>query len=1261
LFETVMGVETLPFLADHRIDERIVAPGACHLAMVLSAAELALRPAVVARTSSASPTYQLADVIFPQALALTDETSRRAHLLFTPSVPQAGSTKGPSPNSTAASFQLITFVEAGSSSDSTPAIHATGTVAVHSAEKGRNMLPSPTLAALQERYTEMIPQTADQETPLQFGPAFRWLDTIWRAPADGTHGDNAGVLTQLRRPAAVPSLAGYLLHPALLDACFQTVGVAYQFRQVADELLLPFALETLLFYETAPESATAECWWCHVQPAEGAKWQIHLFDGTGQLLATIHNFELRAAPQSALQTAQVPTEWIYTLSWDAAALPPTPTSATPDRWLLVGVLGVLRDGLVQHLQATGRPVLTASADDTLRQVVMDLTATSGTLGVVYLGGLEATAAELTVATHAYQLCRGLLQLTQALLSTERAVQLWVVTQGCHPIDHEQLFGGEGATPGFTAAAMGALWGLGRTIAQEQPQVHCVCIDLETDNAAQQVGLLSQELLAPVDAAERAGQVAYRRQSRYVARLAPWQATYPSASTAEAVRLQLQEYGSLEQLAFVPLTRRPPQANEIEVVVKAVGLNFRDVLNALGLLKEYYAALGIVQPRDLGLGFEFAGQVSAVGTTVTEFAVGDRVMGLATLDGAFASYLTLPATGVVAIPDAISDEQAATLPMAFLTAWYGLVELARLQPGERVLIHAAAGGVGQAAVQIAHALGAEVIGSASPAKWEVLHQQGVAHVLNSRTFDFSAELLRLTDGAGVDVVLNSLNGDFIPHSLAALGQRGRFVEIGKLGIWSHAQMAQARPDVAYYPFDLGEAIMQDPALQTRLWKAVSARLADRTLQPLPHVRFPYHETVAAFRYMQQAKQIGKIVVSFEQAAPLVIHQDASYLITGGLGALGLHIAQQLVADGARHLILTSRHGASTAAQHTTLDALTAAGATLTLLQADMGNGDAVAELIHQCTAVAPLRGIVHAAGVLDDGVLTAQTPDRLAAVMRPKVDGAWHLHCATQTLALDFFVCFSSISALVGTPGQSNYAAANAFMDTLMQQRRRLGLPGLSINWGPWAGANGLRGMAADLQERMQAQGVTLIAPYQGRLLFRYLLEQPVAQLAVLPLQRQQSMAQLTVEAVDWRKRLADLPAGARPAQLASYLRTEIATVLGLRGEMTFDPRTRLFEFGLDSLMAVELKNRLEVRLVCNLRSTLLFDYPTLEALTGYLLQSVFNFGAETPAASGAGQPATENRLQAVTPASLEPTAIALDELSVEDLIALIAKEDQDFS
>jgi myxalamid-type polyketide synthase MxaB len=1261
LFETVIGVETLPFLADHRIDERIVAPGACHLAMVLSAAELALRPAVVARTSPASPTYQLADVIFPQALALTDETSRRAHLLFTPSAPQAGSTKGPSPNSTAASFQLITFVEAGSSSDSTPAIHATGTVAVHSAEKGRNMLPSPTLAALQERYTEMIPQTADQETPLHFGPAFRWLDTIWRAPADGAHGDNAGVLTQLRRPAAVPSLAGYLLHPALLDACFQTVGVAYQFRQVADELLLPFALETLLFYETAPESATAECWWCHVQPAEGAKWQIHLFDGTGQLLATIHNFELRAAPQIALQTAQVPTEWIYTLSWEAAALPPTPTSATPDRWLLVGVLGALRDGLVQHLQATGRPVLTASADDTLRQVVMDLTATSGTLGVVYLGGLEATAAELTVAAHAYQLCRGLLQLTQALLSTERAVQLWVVTQGCHPIDHEQLFGGEGATPGFTAAAMGALWGLGRTIAQEQPQVHCVCIDLETDNAAQQVGLLSQEFLAPVDAAERAGQVAYRRQSRYVARLAPWQATHPSASTAEAVRLQLQEYGSLEQLAFVPLTRRPPQANEIEVAVKAVGLNFRDVLNALGLLKEYYAALGIVQPRDLGLGFEFAGRVSAVGTTVTEFAVGDRVMGLATLDGAFASYLTLPATGVVAIPDAISDEQAATLPMAFLTAWYGLVELARLQPGERVLIHAAAGGVGQAAVQIAHALGAEVIGSASPAKWEVLHQQGVAHVLNSRTFDFSAELLRLTDGAGVDVVLNSLNGDFIPHSLAALGQRGRFVEIGKLGIWSHAQMAQARPDVAYYPFDLGEAIMQDPTLQTRLWKAVSARLADRTLQPLPHVRFPYHETVAAFRYMQQAKQIGKIVVSFEQAAPLVIHQDASYLITGGLGALGLHIAQQLVADGARHLILTSRHGASTAAQHTTLDALTAAGATLTLLQADIGNGDAVAELIHQCTAVAPLRGIVHAAGGLDDGVLTAQTPDRLAAVMRPKVDGAWHLHCATQTLALDFFVCFSSISALVGTPGQSNYAAANAFMDTLMQQRRRLGLPGLSINWGPWAGANGLRGMAADLQERMQAQGVTLIAPYQGRLLFRYLLEQPVAQLAVLPLQRQQSMAQLTVEAVDWRKRLADLPAGARPAQLASYLRTEIATVLGLRGEMTFDPRTRLFEFGLDSLMAVELKNRLEVRLVCNLRSTLLFDYPTLEALTGYLLQSVLNFGEETPAASGAGQPATENRVQAVTPASLEPTAIALDELSVEDLIALIAKEDQDFS
>ena len=369
-------------------------------------------------------------------------------------------------------------------------------------------------------------------------------------------------------------------------------------------------------------------------------------------------------------------------------------------------------------------------------------------------------------------------------------------------------------------------------------------------------------------------------------------------------------------------------------------------------------------------------------------------------------------------------------------------------------------------------------------------------------------------------------------------------------------------------------------------------------------------------MQQAKQVGKVVLSFAQPEPLTLHADGTYLITGGLGGLGLQIAQQLVADGARHLVLTGRRGVTTAVQQAILDQLTAAGATVEVVAVDIANQEEVQTLLDRCTAIAPLRGIVHAAGVLDDGVLGAQSPERFAAVMRPKVDGAWHLHTLTQGMALDFFVAFSSVASLLGSPGQSNYAAANAFLDSLMQQRRQLGLPGLSINWGPWAEV----GMAAHLQGRLQQQGLTLITPQQGQLFFHYLLRQPVAQVGVIPLQRQQPVSQPKPVAIG--ALLADLAAAERPAYLDRYLRAEIGAVLGLRDETIIDERTRLFDFGMDSLMAVELKNRIEAGLRCSVRATLLFDYPTIEVLIPYLLNDVLHLSIAASAGAMPPNPST---------------------------------------
>ncbi|MFM7173738.1 MAG: SDR family NAD(P)-dependent oxidoreductase, partial [Caldilinea sp.] len=866
-------------------------------------------------------------------------------------------------------------------------------------------------------------------------------------------------------------------------------------------------------------------------------------------------------------------EWLHTLAWRPAPITSAPVPE-PDCWLWVGMGPEEPAGWTAPSYRLSCP---ADPQELQRQV-SEIAARHASVGVLF----QPAAALLgsSAPHHALQVCATLLTLSQALLATRLELRLWVVTAGA------QTVAGQVATEPEGAAVGGSLWGLGRTLALEEPRLRCVLVDLEP-GAALQTDLLARELrTAPeTGGAERA----WRAGVRYEAQLVRSPAEPSVTDLDHPVRLQLSEYGSFDGLHFVPAVRRQPGPGEVEVAVRAAGLNLRDLLNTLGMLREYYASvLGIRRAQEVGLGLELAGVVTAVGEGVAQLAPGDRVMGMAGLNGAFATCATLPAHALTRIPAGLNDQEAATLPLAYLTAWYALVEVAQLQPGERVLIHAAAGGVGQAAVQIAQLLGAEVFATASPGKWAFLRGQGIRHLFNSRTLDFADAVREATDGQGVDVVLNSLNGDFIPASFAALREGGRFVEIGKVAIWSAAEAAERRPDARYRAFDLGEEFAREATLGGRLWGALLPFLESGALRPLPCTVYPAQEVVAALRTMQQAGHVGKLVLDFTPAPPL--RPEASYLITGGLGGLGLQIARQLAEAGARHLVLVSRRGVRTPAQETALAQLAEAGAQVDLLQADIAQVEEVRRLLSQLPA---LRGIVHAAGVLDDGLLRAQKPERFAAVMGPKADGGWHLHTLTQGLELDFFVAFSSMASLVGNPGQSNYAAANGFLDGLMQARRRVGLPGLSINWGPWAEV----GMAAQLGDL--PQGMSWISPQQGRLLFSYLLtRQSAAQVGVLPFRLSSAVP---AKAVGLRAELAALAAAERLQRLNAYLQDELAGVLGLDKSRAVERRARLFDLGVDSLMAVELRNKLQKGLDLQLHATLLFDYPTLEVLAPYLL------------------------------------------------------------
>jgi NADPH:quinone reductase-like Zn-dependent oxidoreductase/acyl carrier protein len=662
-------------------------------------------------------------------------------------------------------------------------------------------------------------------------------------------------------------------------------------------------------------------------------------------------------------------------------------------------------------------------------------------------------------------------------------------------------------------------------------------------------------------------------------------------------------------------------------------------------------------------------VIEVGAAVSDLAIGDEVFGF--VPASMASEANVPAAFLARVPRQLSIEDAAALPVAFLTAHYGLHGLARLQRGERVLIHAATGGVGLAAVQLAQRCGAEIFATAgSDDKRALLRSLGVTHVMDSRTLEFADQIAAATAGQGVHVVLNSLAGDFIAASLRALGSHGRFLELGKRDILTPQALAQLRPDVRYHVYDLGSEAQADRGLLRPMFDDLLGALANGSLHALPIKVFPLDQAQEAFRYMAQARHVGKIVLRMpatDVQSRRIVSADATYLVTGGLGGLGLQTAHWLVERGARHLVLAGRRVPDAAAVRFVAN-LESAGVVVRVVQADIADRAQVQAVLAEIGRdMPPLRGVIHAAGIVHDAVLMNQHWSEARNVMRGKAHGAWLLHDATRDMALDFFVMYSAAGVLLGARGQGVYPAANAELDGLAHWRRRLGLPALSVAWGAWAGAGMAGQAAAQGQDQWADRGLHKIEPEQGFARLETLLRDGATCAAVLPIDWQRFLARLpegmdrgffaavaprsgeargeaaATQPTTVASRIKALPAGQRRDALMRHLSERALHVLDLDTTMAVDPRAPLKDIGLDSLMAVELRNALTRSIGQPLPATLLFDYPTLDALTDHLMRSL---GLESPPAACDSSPAKS--------AEREKTELAA--LSDEDAEALLLAE-----
>jgi acyl transferase domain-containing protein/NADPH:quinone reductase-like Zn-dependent oxidoreductase/acyl carrier protein/NADP-dependent 3-hydroxy acid dehydrogenase YdfG len=1044
---------------------------------------------------------------------------------------------------------------------------------------------------------------------VQFGPAFTVLAGV-NIPVNPAVDSGAdALLAELALPTVLRGQhQAYGVHPALLDACFQSVAAHPGVRGTGTGgLLLPLGVRRLRMHGPANKAR-----YCRTRVVEltgsGVRADIDLLDEDGQVVLAVEGL---AMGTSGSEGDRVLADRLMAVDWRGQDLPQPPARLKAGRWLLVSTsdsTDFLASELTDALKLNEADLTTMSwplfadpaahAGNSAR--LISYLGQGGFDHVVVVAAPPNGCPEDQLPGRGADHVRHLVRIVRELPELGgRPPRLYVVSRGAQAVL-------PGERPNLEQAG---LRGLLRVIGAEHPQLRATQIDVDERTEGKYI---AQQLLcgSPHD------ETAFRDAQWFTAALHPSPLRPEERRTKvvdherDGMRLQIRTPGDLQTLELTAFDRVAPGPGQIEVAVTASSLNFADVLVAMGRYPSFDG-----EPQ---LGIDFAGEVTAVGPGVSNHKVGDRVGGMSP-SGCWGTFVSCGADLAATLPVGLRDDQAAAVSTAAATAWYGLQDLARIRPGEKVLIHSATGGVGQAAIAITRLAGAQVYATAgTEERRETLRRMGIEHVYDSRSTAFAQQIRNDTAGYGVDVVLNSLTGAAQQAGVELLAFGGRFIEIGKKDIYGDTRMGlfPFRRNLSFYGVDLALMCTTHPAEIRRLLDTVYRLTAEGVLPQPETTHHPLAEAATAIRVMGAAEHTGKLILSVPRSGHSSVvlppeqvqafRREGAYIVTGGLGGLGLFLAGRMAEAGAGRIVLNSRSMPGRVAAEQ-IELMRAGGTEVEVVSGDIASSDTVDRLVATAGATGlALRGVLHAAAVVEDSILTNITDELVERDWAPKVYGAWHLHRATITQPLDWFCSFSSAAALLGSPGQGAYAAANSWLDAFTHWRRAQGLPANAIAWAAWDQIGAGRDLAA-------SGDTTMISPEDGARAFEALLRHNRAHTGYAPvtgtpwltdLARRSPFAEAFASSGDrsadtgsFRAELQALPREEWPTRVRRLVADQLSLIL----RRSVDPDRPISEYGLDSLGNLELRTRIETESGVRVRA---MDITTVRALADTLRETL---------------------------------------------------------